>query len=107
MSITLFGIYSYVTVLTVNFLDVPSTFGLMIFATILSQLASGVALAFSLVPEGNLIPAVRDDEDVENMFIDDFFWLHERGVDFIFIFSFFHLFRKMYLVVFDYENEAS
>jgi len=107
MTITLFGIYSYVTVLTVNFLDTPSTFGLMIFATILSQLASGIALAFSLVPEGNLIPAVRDDEDVENMFIDDFFWLHERGVDFIFIFSFLHLFRKMYLVVFDYENEAS
>jgi hypothetical protein len=45
----------------------------MIFATILSQLASGIALAFSLVPEGNLIPAARDEEDLENMFIDDFF----------------------------------
>ena len=107
MTISLFGIYSYVTVLTVNFLDVPSAFGLMIFATIISQLLSGIALSFSLVPEGNLIPAVRDEEDLENMFIDDFFWLHERGVDFIFIFSFFHIFRKMYLVVFDYENEAS
>ena len=73
MNITLFGAYSYVTILTVNFLDIPSTFGLMIFATILSQLASGIALAFSLVPEGNLIPAVRDEEDLENMFIDDFF----------------------------------
>ena len=73
MVVTLFGVYSYITVLTVNFLDIPSTFGLMIFATILSQLFSGVALAFSLVPEGNLIPVVRDEEDLENMFIDDFF----------------------------------
>jgi len=62
-----------ITVLTVNFLDIPSTFGLMIFATIASQLISGVALAFSLVPEGNLIPIARDEEDLENMFIDDFF----------------------------------
>jgi hypothetical protein len=31
----------------------------MIFATILSQLASGIALAFSLVPEGNLISSIR------------------------------------------------
>lgn len=107
MTTSIFTLYSYVTVLTVNFLDIPSTFGLMIFATIASQLISGVALAFSLVPEGNLIPIARDEEDLENMFIDDFFWLHERGVDFIFIFSYFHLFRKMYLVVFDYENESS
>lgn len=107
MTITLHGIYSYVIVLTVNFLDMPSTFGLMIFATIITQLISGVALSFSLVPEGNLIPVARDEEDLENIFIDDFFWLHEKGVDFIFIFSYFHLFRKMYLVVFDYENESS
>jgi len=73
MTVTLHGLYSYVTVLTVNFLDMPSTFGLMVFATILSQLVSGVALSFSLVPEGNLIPIARDEEDLENMFIDDFF----------------------------------
>lgn len=73
MTVSLHGLYSYVTVLTVNFLDMPSTFGLMVFATIVSQLISGIALSFSLLPEGNLIPMARDEEDLENMFIDDFF----------------------------------
>jgi hypothetical protein len=30
-------------------------------------------LAFSLVPEPMLIPMVREEEDVEDLFIDDFF----------------------------------
>jgi hypothetical protein len=64
-------------------------------------------LAFSLIPEPMLIPMVREEEDVEDLYIDDFFWLHERGVDLIFIFSYFHLFRKFYLNVFEHENEAA
>jgi hypothetical protein len=52
-----------------------------------------------------LIPIIRDEEDLENLFIDDFFWLHERGVDLIFIFIYFHLLRKMYLNIFYLEQE--
>nr|YP_010183558.1 cytochrome b [Paramecium gigas]QVG61507.1 cytochrome b [Paramecium gigas] len=33
--------------------------------------------------------------------------MHERGVDLIFIFSYMHLFRKLYLNIFDFETEAS
>jgi hypothetical protein len=33
--------------------------------------------------------------------------MHERGVDLIFIFSYIHLFRKLYLNVFEVETEAS
>jgi hypothetical protein len=47
------------------------------------------------------------EEDIEDLYADDFFWLHERGVDLIFIFSYFHLFRKLYLNVFEYENESA
>jgi quinol-cytochrome oxidoreductase complex cytochrome b subunit len=54
-----------------------------------------------------LIPMVRDEEDSEDLYTEDFFWLHERGVDLIFIFSYFHLFRKLYLNVFEYENESA
>lgn len=64
-------------------------------------------LAFSLIPEPMLIPMVREEEDVENLYTDDFFWLHERGVDLLFIFSYFHLFRKLYLNNFEYEQEAA
>ena len=64
-------------------------------------------LALSLVPEPMLIPLVREEEDTEDLYIDDFFWLHERGVDLVFIFSYMHLFRKLYLNLFDSENESS
>ena len=73
----------------------------------MSQLISGIMLALSLVPEAMLIPIVRDEEDTEDMYIDDFFWLHERGVDLIFVFSWLHLFRKLYLNVIEYEHEAA
>ena len=79
----------------------------MIFLTIASQLVSGTMLSFSLVPESMLIPVVRDEEDLEDLYADDFFWLHERGVDLIFIFSYLHLFRKLYLNVFEYEHEMA
>lgn len=64
-------------------------------------------LSFSLVPEAMMVPLVRDEEDVEDLYIDDFFWIHERGVDLLFIFSWVHLFRKLYINAFDYEHEVA
>jgi hypothetical protein len=78
-----------------------------VFIVIASQVVSGVMLAFSLLPEPMLIPIVRDEEDLEDLYIDDFFWLHERGVDLIFVFSYIHLFRKLYLNIFEFEHEAA
>jgi hypothetical protein len=97
-------LYYFVT-LTVAFHESMSLFGFMVFLVIANQLVSGTMLAFSLVPEPMMIPLVRDEEDLEDLYIDDFFWLHERGVDLLFIFVFFHLLRKLYLTVFDYEQE--
>ncbi len=64
-------------------------------------------LSFSLIPEPMIVPIVREEEDIEDLFIDDFFWLHERGVDLLFIFLYMHLFRKLYLNIFEYENESA
>ena len=100
-------VVQYFSVMTVSFHDINSLFGFFTFLTIASQLVSGTMLAFSLVPEPMLIPMVREEEDVEDLYTDDFFWLHERGVDFVFIFSYFHLFRKIYLNNFEYEQEAA
>lgn len=93
--------------LSVSFHDISSLFGFFTFLIIANQLISGTMLAFSLVPEPMLIPVVRDEEDIEDLYTDDFFWLHERGVDLVFIFSYFHLYRKLYLNVFEYENEGA
>jgi len=64
-------------------------------------------LSFSLIPEPMLVPIVRDEEDLEDLYTDDFFWLHERGVDLIFIFSYMHLFRKLYIAAYDLDQEVS
>lgn len=104
-SLNILRVLKYFLMLSVSFHDVHSLFGFFMFIVIMSQLVSGVALSFSLVPEPMLIPMVRDEEDLEDMYIEDFFWLHERGVDLIFIFSYLHLFRKIYLNVFEYEHE--
>ena len=86
---------------------ISAILGFFIVLTIVSQLLSGIVLSFSLLPECMLIPIIRDEEDLEDLYTDDFFWLHERGVDFIFIFSYFHLLRKLYLNVFYIEQEFS
>jgi hypothetical protein len=45
----------------------------MVFLIIANQLVSGTMLAFSLIPEPMMIPLVRDEEDLEDLYIDDFF----------------------------------
>ena len=100
-------LFNYFKAMRVAIHDIFALFGFMTFIIIVTQCLSGIMLALSLVPEPMLIPIVRDEEDLEDLYIDDFFWLHERGVDFAFIFSYMHLFRKLYLNLYDYENEAS
>nr|NP_049598.1 apocytochrome b [Tetrahymena pyriformis]AAD41943.1 apocytochrome b [Tetrahymena pyriformis] len=107
MSTSIKKVVQYFSVMTVSFHDINALFGFFTFLTIASQLVSGTMLAFSLVPEPMLIPMVREEEDVEDLYTDDFFWLHERGVDMLFIFSYFHLFRKIYMNNFEYEQEAA
>ena len=104
---TVKSIFQYFAILSVSFHDVHSLFGFFTFLTIISQLISGIMLAFSLIPEPMLIPIIREEEDTEDLYIDDFFWLHERGVDLIFAFTYIHFFRKLYLNVFEYENESA
>jgi hypothetical protein len=59
--------------LSVSFHDIFSLFGFFVFLTIASQLISGIMLSFSLVPEPMIVPMVREEEDIEDLFIDDFF----------------------------------
>jgi len=59
--------------MTVSFHDFHSLFGFFIFITITSQLISGTMLSFSLIPEPMLIPMVREEEELEDLYIEDFF----------------------------------
>lgn len=95
----------YFVQLRIAFHELPSLFGFCIFLVIYNQLVSGVMLSLSLVPESMYIPLVREEEDAETLYTDDFFWLHERGVDLLVIFIFLHLFRKFYLNTMSLEQE--
>jgi quinol-cytochrome oxidoreductase complex cytochrome b subunit len=48
-------------------------FGFFIFLTIANQIISGIMLSFSLIPEAMLTAPSREEEDIENMYTDDFF----------------------------------
>ena len=59
--------------LTVKYHVITSLYGFFLILVFLSQIFSGVMLSFSLVPECMLIPIVRDEEDLEDLYTDDFF----------------------------------
>jgi len=104
---SLFNLLRYFTILTVAFHEVNSLFGFFILLVVFAQLISGTMIAFSYIPEPMLVPLVRDEEDLEDRYTDDFFWFHERGVDLLFIFSWAHLLRKMFLCSYEYEHEIA
>lgn len=45
--------------------------GIVVFFCLLNQLVSGTMLSFSYIPEPMLTPFVRDEEDLEVLFIDE------------------------------------
>ena len=101
----LFYILKYFMTLKVAYHIIGALWGFIIFIIIANQCISGTMLAFSLMNECMLVSISREEEDGENNYIDDFFWLHERGVDIVVISCFFHLLRKMYLGINDIEQE--
>lgn len=100
-------IVKYFINLKVSFHNLNAIWGFVVFITIFSQCISGTMLSFSLVNDCMLVAYSREEEDAENNYTDDFFWLHERGVDLVILSSFFHLLRKIYLGIADLEQEYS
>lgn len=97
----------FLVVLEVNNVKTISVFGLFIIFIISIQCVTGTMLALSLICDPMLIPTSRDEEDLDDLYTDDFFYLHERGVDFIFISMLIHLGRKIYLRSFIREQETA
>ncbi len=100
-------LYKYFTNLKVAYHIAGALWGFIVFIIIFNQCISGIMLSFSLTNECMMVLISREEEDGENNYIDDFFWLHERGVDIVIISSFFHLLRKLYLGINDLEQEYS
>jgi quinol-cytochrome oxidoreductase complex cytochrome b subunit len=84
-----------------------SVIGIVLLFIFAIQVLSGVMLCFSLNCDPMNIPMSRSEEDIGDLYTDDFFWLHERGVDYIFIFIFVHMFRKFYLSSYTKSQEGA
>ena len=100
-------IIKYFINLKISYHNLNALWGFIVFITIFSQCISGTMLSFSLMNDCMLVAYSREEEDGENNYTDDFFWLHERGVDLVILSSFFHLLRKIYLGIADLEQEYS
>lgn len=103
--LSLRNLFSNFKRLSVRIHCTSSIFGFFVILSIISQLISGTLLSFSLIPEPMLIPVIRDEEDIEVPYIDLIFWIHERGVDILFILFYYHLFRKLYLFILYIDQE--
>lgn len=85
----------YVINLTTRFYHKKSVLGVMLLFFILIQCLSGIMLAFYYVSECMLVPFAKNEEEMMDLYNDDFLYIHERLVDFIFIFMYLHMYRKL------------
>jgi hypothetical protein len=66
-------VFNYFALLSVAFHDIYSLFGFFTFLIVGSQIITGIMLSFSLIPEPMIVPMVREEEDADDLYIDDFF----------------------------------
>ena len=83
--------------LILPFASVTSIIGFILFTVILIQLLSGFFLAWYFVPEPGLVIDYREEMFDDVRFGWEVFMIHVRGVDVLMIFSYFHIFKKIYL----------
>jgi hypothetical protein len=69
----LVNVTKYMIHLSVKFHNSFSISGFFLFLVLFSQLYSGTMLAFSLIPECMLVPVSRDEEDMDDLYMDEFF----------------------------------
>ena len=91
------SIFNFITTQTVPAHRTLSIFGVFLMFIILHQMYTGIVSAFYTVNDSLLLVISRDEADMEELYSDDVFNLHERGVDFTFILLYLHFLRKFFL----------
>jgi quinol-cytochrome oxidoreductase complex cytochrome b subunit len=69
----------------------------MLLLTICLQLLSGFFLAWYYIPEPGLVIELREEMFNDTRFGAEVFYMHVRGVDTIFVLSYLHILKKIYL----------
>ena len=87
----------YVNRLILPFSSVTSVIGFMLLIAIVLQLLSGFFLGWYYIPEPGLVVELREEMFNDTRFGAEFFAMHVRGVDTIFVLSYMHILKKVYL----------
>ncbi len=94
-------IFSYLNLfvnrLVLPFSSVTSIIGFMLLLTIVMQLLSGFFLGWYYIPEPGLVIELREEMFNDTRFGAEVFYMHVRGVDTIFVLSYMHILKKIYL----------
>jgi len=87
----------FINRLVIPFSSVTSIIGFMLLLVILLQLLSGFFLGWYYVPEPGLVIELREEMFNDTRFGSEVFYMHVRGVDVIFVLSYIHILKKIYL----------
>jgi ubiquinol-cytochrome c reductase cytochrome b subunit len=87
----------YVNRLVLPFSSVTSIIGFMLMLTIIMQIMSGFFLGWYFMPEPGLVVELREEMFNDTRFGVEVFYMHVRGVDTIFVLSYLHVLKKIYI----------
>lgn len=87
----------YLSRLLIPFSSATSIFGFLLLLSIALQLLSGFFLGWYYIPEPGLVVELREEMFEETRYGFEVFSMHVRGVDVIFVLSYFHILKKLYL----------
>lgn len=83
--------------LLIPFSSATSVFGFLLLLAIMLQLLSGFFLGWYYIPEPGLVVEMREEMFEETRYGAEVFYMHVRGVDVIFVLSYLHILKKLYL----------
>lgn len=87
----------FVNRLILPFSSVTSVIGFFLLVAIGLQLVSGFYLAWYYIPEPSLVVELREEMFNDTRYGLEIHQMHLRGVDVIFVLSYLHIFKKIYL----------
>ena len=89
--------YTFITKLLLPYPSFSSITGFVLFTAILVQIFSGFYLACYYLPEPGLVVELREEMFAETKYGLEVYNAHVRGVDILFICTYIHIFKKIYL----------
>ena len=72
-NMTFSALISNFSLMTTSYANTFALFGFFTLLMVSSQLITGTMLSFSLIPESMMVCLVRDEEDAEVLYVDDYF----------------------------------